>query len=318
MSKLTELTERLWTEYFNGDEERVFRLLTMLREDISIIGTGKHEFYENLHDFKNAVLEEIKERKNIAFQFCDLKCKEEKLSDEVSLVYGSVTIKWKNESGSVRIDMDSRFSILYKKYNGEWKIVHIHQSTPDKEQLSGEYYPKTLTHQMETANQKIESLTRLATIDGLTELINLRAFKEKYDEYKKKDAWLFVIDIDEFKGINDQYGHLKGNQVLVELAKILTSVIREDDLVCRMGGDEFILFCTEIKEEKHVRSLAERLLDNVCRRSDGEIPMFGISIGITRIEPGEPLEGAFKRADHALYNSKKSGKGRYSICYQTI
>ncbi len=318
MSKLTELTEKLWTEYFNGDEEKVCHLLDILCEDVRVIGTGKHEFYENLHDFRNAVWKEIEERKNITFQFRDLRCEEIRLSDEISLVYGNVTINWENDDRTVAINMDSRISILYKKYDGKWKIIHIHQSNPNQEQLSGEYYPKTLVDQVKTANQKIESLTKLATIDGLTELINLRTFKEKYGEYRKKAAWLFVIDIDEFKRINDQYGHLKGNQVLIELAKILTSAIRENDLVCRMGGDEFILLCTEIKEERHAESLAERLLDNVCRRSDGEIPMFGISIGITRIEPGEPLEGAFKRADHALYNSKKSGKGRYSICYQTI
>lgn len=318
MSKLTELTEKLWTEYFNGDEERVQHLLDMFWEDIRVIGTGKHEFYENLHDFRNAVWKEIEERKNITFQFRDLECEEVRLSDDISLVYGSANLNWENDDRTIMINMDSRFSILYKKYDGEWKIIHIHQSTPNREQLSGEYYPKTLVDQVKTANQKIESLTKLATIDGLTELINLRTFKEKYDAYRKKDAWMFVIDIDDFKRINDQYGHLKGNQVLIELAKILTSAIRENDLVCRMGGDEFILLCMDIKEEKYAENLAKRLLANAYQRSDDEIPMFGISIGITRIEPGELLEDAFRRADHALYNSKKSGKGCYSIYHRTV
>lgn len=315
MSKLIELTKKLWKEYLSGNEESILELLGMFQENSSVIGTGKHEFYKNLHDFRNAISEELQERKNIKLQFQKLKCEEMKLDDDISLIYGSVEIRWENDEKTTKIAMDSRFSILYKKENGIWKILHIHQSTPNNEQMYGGYYPKTLVDQVETANEKIKSLTKLAEIDSLTGLINIRTLKEKYKTFPNQNTWMFVIDIDNFKKINDKYGHLTGDYVLIMLSQILSTTIRENDLVCRMGGDEFILLCTDIKTEKDAKRLAERLLTNVYTKSKIHTPLFSISIGLTRLREKELFENVFKRADHALYNSKRRGKGKASIEY---
>lgn len=272
-------------------------------------------FYQNLHDFKTAILAELQERKDISFQIKDLECGELKVSDDVSLVFGSVAIRGENPQETVKINMDSRFSILYKKVNGRWIILHIHQSIPNQEQIGKESYPKTLIAQVETAHEMIESLTELAAIDSLTGLMNIRAFREKYVSMDKKDAWFFVMDIDDFKEINDRQGHLQGNRALVNLSTILSDTVREHDLICRLGGDEFILLCTGMKSERAVMKLAERLLANVQARSQENPPLISISIGFTRLKEDESFEEVFERADRALYESKQRGKGKASADY---
>lgn len=315
MSELTELTEKLWKVYFTEDEEGILGLLQMFQENSSVIGTGRHEFYRNLQEFTQGIIQELQERQHIRFQFKELQCEELEVNGDCSLVYGSVKIRGENMHKTVQINMDSRFSILYKRENGRWRILHIHQSVPNSEQMYGEYFPKTLVDQVESANQKIRSLTKLAEVDALTGLMNIRTLREKYRRFPKKDTWLFVLDIDDFKDINDQYGHLQGNQVLITLSDILVSASRENDLVCRMGGDEFILLCTDIKTEQGARHLTERLMTKIETREKGEVPSFGVSVGLTQVREEETFENAFRRADHALYHSKRNGKGKISVQY---
>ena len=123
------------------------------------------------------------------------------------------------------------------------------------------------------------------------------------------------MDVDDFKEVNDTCGHIAGNQVLKNTAEILRVSVRSKDVVCRMGGDEFILLCSDLSGEREVCGLAERLLRNM---SGGRKAQEGgcrptVSIGITRIREGEELEAAMERADQALYRVKKEGKNDYSI-----
>lgn len=313
MSELIKLTEQLWKEYFLGEPEHVCQLVDLFETNSVVIGTGKQEFHRNLEEFKRALSLELEERDTITFQFRDFRCEELPVSDGVALVYGSGYIWWKSVDGSAKIDMDCRFSVLYKQIAGRWKILHIHLSVPNLEQHDGEWYPRTLTEQFELAQEKIESLTQLVERDSLTGLINYRYFSERYSEMEKREGWLYIIDIDDFKLVNDQYGHLSGNAALLKLAHILTSTVRERDLVCRMGGDEFILLCTGLKNSEAAASLAHRLLEKVQHQTDEDHLLKGISIGITRIQDNESLDSAFMRADRALYLSKTSGKNMVSM-----
>lgn len=316
MSELTELTKKLWTEYFIGDDETVLGIMDMFIENSSIIGTGEHEFYRNLDEFQNAIYSELNERKNILFTIKHLECDEITMSQDTSLVFGKLEVCWENNKRTMKINLDGRFSIVYKKVNNIWKIFHIHLSTSNPEQLEGEFYPKTLVGQVETAREMIESLTQLAETDGLTGLMNLRTLKEKYNLMDKKDTWLFVVDIDDFKEINDKQGHLQGNHALLILSEILVTTIRQNDLVCRMGGDEFILLCTGIKTEKGALKFVERLLSNVQVHSKDNPPLISVSVGFTSVKEGDRFETAFERADNALYSSKRNGKGKASAEYR--
>ena len=313
MSELVDLTKRLWTKYFVGERDKILEMLHLFQENSVVIGTGKHEFHTSLEQFREAIHVELRQRGDIHFQLEDFYCDEMVLTQEVRLIYGSCHVFWRGVDQPTCIDMDCRFSILFKRVDGCWKVFHIHQSIPSADQLDGESYPWTLRQQVEQAQQQIESLTQLAETDGLTHLINYRSFQVRYENMEKHNSWLYVIDIDNFKGINDRYGHLSGNEALLNLANILSSAVRGEDLVCRMGGDEFVLLCTGLCTSRAAIALANRLLEQVRRQMKDHGTLDGISIGFTKIREEESLDSAFLRADKALYLSKTSGKNMASM-----
>ncbi len=311
---LTELTREIWNIYFCGGEQTNLDILTELVDpECVIIGTGKHEFYQSIEAFAQALSAEMSERKDIHFQFKDFWCEEKKLTADISLVYGGIYIWWESKDKRVCINMDSRFSILYQLTGEHWKIVHIHQSLPNMDQLEGEYYPKTLSEEIEKSRKKIETLSKLAQNDSLTGLINFRTFQEQYAVEPHENAWLFIMDLDDFKHINDTYGHLSGNHMLQKLSHILRSTFRSNDLICRLGGVEFVLLCKGLSSSNAARSLAQRLLDQVSACAKEEPAWTSLSIGMTAIRGNEPLDEAINRADSALYVAKASGKNQFRI-----
>lgn len=309
MDNLCKLTEELWNIYFNFEEYQSFQAINnILDEDCIIIGTGKHEFYKNIFEFRNAVYEEFEERKNIKFKFKDFWCEQKEIGLNECFVYGNIHIFWESEDKNVIIDMDSRFSIVYKRKENGWKIVHIHQSIPNIEQMDGEYYPKTLSEQVKQSQEKIEELKMLAERDSLTNLINFRTFKLYYERWNEKNSWLFIIDIDKFKQINDVYGHVTGNHVLQRISNILQSTIRSTDILCRMGGDEFIILCGGFETEEDATDFVQRLKRNINDAKKHEIAWTSISVGKTSIKEGEYLEEIMARADDSLYDEKRNKK----------
>ena len=310
---LCSFTKELWTAYLSENHKEIFSLLDHFSPDCSIIGTGKHENYQNLAQFKDALELDIQDRQGICFQFRDFWCREQRLSETICLVYGGLYIWWNSDDDLVHINMDSRFTMIYQKEGSDWKIIHLHQSLPNLEQMDGEYYPRTLTAQIEQSHQTIEQLTTLAQRDGLTGLINFHTFQTLYPSLDKQDSWLFVVDLDNFKYVNDTYGHLAGNHVLKRMAEIMTGTVRAHDLVCRMGGDEFVLYCANLGNEKNANALLHRLMKQAADASQKETVWAGISIGGTAIRDTEPLEETFKRADAALYKAKESGKNGWHL-----
>ncbi len=120
-----------------------------------------------------------------------------------------------------------------------------------------------------------------------------------------KSLSLILLDIDDFKKINDTYGHLAGDSVLRELSEAVRETIRKDDLFVRWGGDEFLIVSMITVDE--ALCIADRLRRNIeGRRFSG----FNVTVsaGISRLLTDEPLEEAMKRADRALYNAKAKGK----------
>lgn len=310
---LCQRTKELWAAYLANCNTGVSNSPVSFVPDCSIIGTGKHELYRNLEQFSLAMQTEFANRGSIHFRSRDFWCTEQVVDDQCSLVYGGLCILGENESSQVRFSMDSRFTILYKKVDGEWKILHLHQSIPNPEQLEGEFYPRTLTQQIKRSQETIEHLTRLAQRDSLTGLINFNTLQSIYTDLDKHDAWLFVLDMDDFKAVNDTHGHLAGNHILRRLAELLVTTVRSRDLVCRMGGDEFVLLCCGLGTKQHAQDLMHRLLTRTTEISKEEPAWTSISIGGTPILSDDCLESAFKRADKALYQAKAQGKNRGSL-----
>ena len=308
-----KVTEELWRVYLTAGRKENREALGILAPDCVIIGTGKHEFYTNMEDFALALGEEISERQDISFQIKDFWCEQKELGPDACFVYGGIHIWWESEDQKIHIDMDSRFSLIFRQTDEGWKVVHLHQSLPNKEQMDGEFYPKTLTEQVKLAQKTAEEMAWLAQRDSLTGLINYTTLEGKWPAWSENGGWLFILDLDDFKKTNDTYGHVTGNHVLKEMARILLSNIRSGDIACRMGGDEFLLLCDSLSDETDASHLAARILETVKAADPGDGSWAGVSLGGTAVLPGETLESAINRADKALYSVKNTTKNGYRI-----
>ncbi|MBI3206513.1 MAG: diguanylate cyclase [Myxococcales bacterium] len=164
-----------------------------------------------------------------------------------------------------------------------------------------------------------EEVFKLTITDGLTQVNNRRHFDETLErEYlrarrHRRPLALLVLDIDHFKKINDQYGHLAGDHVLRELAGLVQSRVRRDETVARYGGEEFVVLLPETTLEGAV-SLAENLRARIAAHSfvfqSTTIPVT-VSIGCAAaIEADTTAPDLFRRADELLYRAKKGGRNR--------
>lgn len=155
-----ELTEYILKSYLGSTSLDDMDIIKILDENMSVIGTGKQEFYNNLLEFSKAFAFDIEQREKIHFEWKNFKAYEQYLDDKHVLVYGSVLILGYFESGYTCINMDTRFTILYGLVDGNWKVLHIHHSIPDKEQLEDEEFPRTLGKQIEESKSVFDVLAR--------------------------------------------------------------------------------------------------------------------------------------------------------------
>lgn len=154
----------------------------------------------------------------------------------------------------------------------------------------------------------------LARTDVNTGLANSRAFLEYAESELKKGRPLAIlyIDLDNFKAFNDRLGHAAGDDILMEVARILRESVTEEDVVARIGGDEFaILLCCEAGEGE-ARRVADKLVERIrdVAAVYGDIG-FGATVGIAMFrEPPSSAEEFLRSADEAMYRGKALGKGR--------
>lgn len=156
-----------------------------------------------------------------------------------------------------------------------------------------------------------------AEIDSLTGISNRNYFMNavRFILEKKSFGTMFILDMDNFKQVNDQLGHKAGDKVLETMGKTLQEILDERDLSCRLGGDEFSIFLEKEVQQEQIKGIAERIITEFQRRLDEEWieVKVGLSIGIA-IYTGngeETMEGLYEKADKALYVAKNSGKGQY-------
>lgn len=161
-----------------------------------------------------------------------------------------------------------------------------------------------------------EHLVRIANFDELTKLPNRRMFFDKLDytlaEFNRTQNGfaLVFIDLDGFKSVNDSFGHAIGDQILKVVADILLAAVRKNDLVARIGGDEFILLITECSQISMLDNLLQRILEKFAKPLiiDGRVCPIGISIGISLCpDDSETADELLRLADERMY-LEKSGK----------
>ena len=159
---------------------------------------------------------------------------------------------------------------------------------------------------------------QMAETDALTGFYNQRYFHEtlrrealRAQRYDRRLA-LLILDLDDFKTVNDRIGHLAGDAVLAQVAERLRNEIRSVDVGCRIGGDEFAVIMPESTTEDATQ-LFQRMQDAVATMTTPGGGRVRISAGIAELHHGETAAGLFERADSALYRAKELGKDRASL-----
>jgi diguanylate cyclase (GGDEF)-like protein len=221
----------------------------------------------------------------------------------------------------------ARYSALLEKNNSGWKILHLHISEPWKAQEDGEAYPlMQLEEKNRLLNEAIAEKTRelraaltameaMATTDELTNAYNRRKFREianheisRAHRYRNTLS-LIILDLDNFKEINDTYGHLTGDRVLQQIVQVIRPALREVDALARWRGDEFIILLPEQSLERTV-VVAQRIKTVVGEHDFGISFPIRMSMGVAQYWINEGFEGWLKRADELLYQAKHAGRDR--------
>lgn len=162
---------------------------------------------------------------------------------------------------------------------------------------------------------KIHGLQRAISIDPMTHLLNKSASQQQIDETCKDiPGMMLLIDLDNFKLVNDLYGHAMGDKILIRMAELIRGMTRSSDLVGRVGGDEFIAYLRHMTDEEVIREKTAYLNEQILLSAkelmgeDCSIPL-GASIGVARMpEDGADFATLFRKADDALSQVKQCGK----------
>jgi diguanylate cyclase (GGDEF)-like protein len=184
---------------------------------------------------------------------------------------------------------------------------------------------KDLKHKLSESNAALskskvqeERSRHIALHDAVTGLPNLTLFNDRFRlalAQAKRHVWrlaVMFIDLDEFKSINDTYGHDVGDRVLQMVAKRLLAVVRGGDTVSRRGGDEFLFLMLEAKDETNVAKLAAKIIENIGEACEVEGLKLTVrpSIGIAIYpEDGQSPQELLKNADTAMYAAKQQKRG---------
>ena len=172
-----------------------------------------------------------------------------------------------------------------------------------------------------TINIYQKQLVEMASEDSLTRLANRRKFNELFEKFYKlyhkgvNKLTLVLIDIDDFKKVNDDFGHLVGDQVLIRMAEILRTELRNSDMITRWGGEEFALLLVDVELED-----ATKIAQKVCEvvREDGVLnELLGrqltVRIGLGELSSLESQDGLVHKVDSALYEAKRTGKNQVIV-----
>lgn len=169
---------------------------------------------------------------------------------------------------------------------------------------------------------------KMALSDPLTGLNNRRAFIRELSKIQSElnrhggHAALLLFDLDKFKPINDEFGHEAGDQVLVQVAKRIASAIRREDSAARIGGDEFVVVCTRLDQERknareQAATIAEKLAEEIPKPIYFQSKCFevGVSIGFGLVCSRDQLDSDdfFAAVDQAMYRAKQLGDGTISF-----
>lgn len=191
-----------------------------------------------------------------------------------------------------------------------WPMVQFGVETIRSLEEQVQYLKKELKHR----NERIKTLENISNTDEMTQILNRRGFynamdkeMDRLDRNPSETSLLLMIDLDNFKTINDTYGHDCGDMALKLVADTLQNTIRRMDITARLGGDEFVVLLSQAKTEKtldRVQDLA-RKLNSLILKYDGHTIQISASVGIQPLRKGDSFEMAMAQADKEMYKKKR-------------
>lgn len=203
--------------------------------------------------------------------------------------------------------------------NDVWEWMRVHLLMIDQNSMIG--FLEDYNEQMEQS-KKLEEMSQKTKYDALTNVYNRDAFVQEIsvflEESKKENRQngaLLLLDLDNFKEINDTLGHVVGDQVLQEVAFSLKSAVRKSDLVGRLGGDEFVVLLKDMEDLSSIRTCAEEINKVLTKtyEKNGSAVTVSVSIGIAIAEKGMTFQELYEKADVVLYEVKNEQRNGYRI-----
>ncbi|MCR4640452.1 MAG: diguanylate cyclase [Lachnospiraceae bacterium] len=195
-------------------------------------------------------------------------------------------------------------------------VDRIREESPIPEKGSKEFrymaraYNRMFTRYLSSLSQ----LNYKASHDELTGAYNRAGYDLLMEGIDLESTYMLLLDVDNFKNINDSYGHETGDRILIKLVRILKSVFRGEDHICRIGGDEFVILM--VHSEGLQQSLIEgkiRQISSELEKTEDGLPPISISIGIMHGKDAGDGSSLFEKTDAAMYESKKKGKHSYTF-----
>lgn len=180
---------------------------------------------------------------------------------------------------------------------------------------------KKNNEELKKLKDKMDELQKATEHDPLTGIYNRKGFENQFiNELERVKRYgsnivLAIMDIDDFKSINDTYGHLTGDEVLKAFTYGVNRIIRKNDIFSRIGGDEFTLLlaeCTKVETEIFFNKLYAFFNSNIYNTGSSKLKIH-VSSGASNIKSDDSIESVLERADKAMYVSKKQGKNRLTI-----
>ena len=239
---------------------------------------------------------------------------DQQVNDDIGSIHASVS--GASSIQQLRSDVETHLNVL--KHHMDSHIAEEMQLHEQAEHIELQLRDR-LRHvelESEELRKKVVDAHQKATTDSVTGLPNRLAYDQRlHQEYVRwkrfgQPVSLLVWDIDDFKGINDRFGHRSGDKALAVIGNLLKQRLRETDFVARYGGEEFVMLHigASLNESKQLAESIRQAIGKSGFHSNGNKVQVTISCGLTEFREGDTVESIFERADQAMYQAKGSGK----------
>lgn len=286
------------------------------------------EILDNNETFSEALVEDLFSQYVCKCEGIDLESLNQELLQAVAQILGAIVdfagqAALSNRSLAGHLEKMSKTNHPAEILREAASIISDTRSFIDNTQIFEESMRET-TVQIEILQEELVQARQEATIDALTGLQNRRGLDKKLEialeatSSEQKPLCILMIDIDHFKTINDNHGHLIGDKVLISVARLLSNQVRGDDYIARYGGEEFVVvlqhtpITAAFTVAEKIRGAVERLkLKQV--KTGKALEQITVSLGVASFRFGESKEDLLHRCDEALYRAKHLGRNRALI-----